>query len=159
MNDLGDSLDVKFADRLFTLQWTTDRVHVPGPLMASTFHEVLWPYSSSWTSHSPDLLIDELLTVIVGSGKYRFTPRPSAEGRDILRDRITEAVAAEMPLTFLTMWGAVKHYVVDEDQGPDLAEVFALFRLLELVESIKKVYPPGAVVRIVVEDFGVWYED
>jgi hypothetical protein len=102
-------------------------------------------------------LIVSLAGILNGTKNIRFSPRPSLQS---LRDRLTELpVDGGQPLRLLTMWGAIKHRVAPEDQAVDLAEVFAAKRLAELCASITDVYVGGVELYVLLEDFGVWYQD
>jgi hypothetical protein len=57
------------------------------------------------------------------------------------------------------MWGGLKHYVTDEEQGIDLAELFAVRQMSRLARTLGEIYPPGLRILVYLEDFGVWYED
>lgn len=137
------------------MAWENATSRVPAAVISGFVSDVLAPHTPSVAGST----VDRLLAIVLGSGRTRFAPRPGAEGAALVRQRIAAAVAREEPVSFLTMWGAIKHYVRDEDQGVDLAELFAVLRLVQLVRDVAEVHPPGAVVHVIVEDFGVWYED
>lgn len=102
----------------------------------------------------------ELLTdLIVGDSDNRFGPKPQAGDVANLRRKVSSHVRCQRPIELHVMWGGVKHYVADEDQGIDLAEVFAVGQLTRLARCIARYYAPGAVVTFILEDFGVLYED
>jgi len=151
----GDACALAKTTGDLTIAWESDASEVPAPAISGFVSDVL-------ASHAPPVAestVDRVLAIVLGSRRTRFAPRPDAEGCALVRRRIAAAVAREEPVSFLTMWGAIKHYVRDEDQGVDLAELFAVLRLVQLARDVAEVHPPGAVVHVIVEDFGVWYED
>ena len=83
----------------------------------------------------------------------------SSEGRALVRTHVSYWVEVGQPVHLLVMWGGLKHYVADEDQGIDLAEFYAVQQFERLVRQVGEVYRPGVVVLFCLEDFGVWYED
>ena len=158
MIDVDNFSDMSIVDGLFgqlAIEWSTEGVAVPAGLIAESVNAVANPGMAAPTGD----VVDQILAVIMGSKQTRFAPRPAAEGRAAVRDRIAASVARDAPIPLATMWGAIKHYVPDEDQEIDLAELFAAARLGQIVHDIGKVYPPGARLDVVIEDFGVWYED
>jgi hypothetical protein len=150
--------DMSIVDGSFgqlTVEWSTEGVAVPAGLIAKSVIGV----AHTETAVPSGGVIDQILAVIMGSKQTRFAPRPAAEGRAAIRERVAAAVARDAPIPLATMWGAIKHYVPDEDQEIDLAELFAAARLGQIVHDIGKIYAPGARLDVVIEDFGVWYED
>ncbi|MEU5553644.1 hypothetical protein ABZ738_28125 [Micromonospora sp. NPDC047793] len=142
-----------------TVDWSTEGVVVPAGLIAACVTGVVTVAGAERLVEPGENLADQIVAVIIGSKRTRFAPRPDAEGRALIRSRVAAAVAEGAPVPLVTMWGAIKHYVLDEDQEIDLAEVFAALRLAQVVRDIEAVYPPGARLDVVIEDFGVWYED
>ncbi|MER5627793.1 hypothetical protein ABT061_42905 [Streptosporangium sp. NPDC002544] len=146
---------VRVAGDDLTFSWSTEGLPIPPDLMTRAVSGIL---GSGGAPH-PGSTVDRILDIVVGSRHTRFDPRPDADGRRILRERIERAVSRNEPVPFSTMWGCIKHYVGDEDQGIDIAEVFTTLRLTQLVADIAEVYEPGARISLIIEDFGVWYED
>jgi hypothetical protein len=104
-------------------------------------------------------LVDELTALLVGTPDDRFGPPMGPEDRALVRNNVSYWMAAGQPVHLLVMWGGLKHYVTDEDQGIDLAEFFAVQQFRQLVSRAEEIYPPGVVILFFLEDFGVWYED
>jgi hypothetical protein len=135
--------------------WSTEGLPVPAALIATMVSDILRPQILR-----PGLsTIDQIIATIEGSKQTRFAPRLDPQGRALLRKRVEAAVSRNEPISLLTMWGSIKHYVQDKDQGIDLAELFAALRLAQLAADIGEVYPPGARMHVIIEDFNVWFED
>lgn len=138
-----------------TFSWSTEGLPIPPDLMTQAVSGIL----RSGKAPRPGSIVDRILDIVVGSRHTRFDPRPDEDGRRILRERIDRAVSRNEPVPFSTMWGCIKHYVCDEDQGIDIAELFTVLRLTQIVTDIAEIYEPGARISLIIEDFGVWYED
>jgi hypothetical protein len=108
------------------------------------------------TEKSP---VEAMTALLVGKPDDRFGPRMGPEDRALVRRNVSYWIEAGQPVHLLVMWGGLKHYVTDEDQGIDLAEFFAVQQFQRLIRQARKIYPPGVVVLFCLEDFGVWYED
>lgn len=106
-----------------------------------------------------DEIVRRVTACLLGDRENRFGARPTAEDERIVGRCVSRSVAAGEPVQVLVMWGGVKHYVPDDEQGIDLAEWFALRQFEGLREAIHAVYRPGIEVRFYLEDFGVLYED
>ena len=103
--------------------------------------------------------VDAVTALLVGASDDRFGPRMSLEDRALIRTHVSYWIEAGQPVHLLVMWGGLKHYVNDEEQGIDLAEFFAVQQFERLVHQAGEIYPPGVAVLFCLEDFGVWYED
>lgn len=103
--------------------------------------------------------VNGMTALLIGNSDDRFGPRMSPEDRALVRTHVAYWVEAGKPVHLLVMWGGLKHYVTDEDQGIDLAEFFAVQQFDRLVRHAREIYQPGIVILVCLEDFGVWYED
>ena len=103
--------------------------------------------------------VDAMTALLVGGSDDRFGAPMSPEDRALVRAHVSYWIEAGQPVHLLVMWGGLKHYVNDEDQGIDLAEFFAVQQFERLVRHARQIYQPGVVVLFCLEDFGVWYED
>jgi hypothetical protein len=108
---------------------------------------------------TPDSPADALTALLVGGADDRFGPRMDPEGRELVRTQVWYWIETGEPVRVLVMWGGLKHYVRDQDQGIDLAELFAVQQFRQLVRHAREIYPPGVVILFCLEDFGVWYQD
>lgn len=115
--------------------------------------------SETITSLSLHDTIETIADLILGTRENRFGPRPKDPDREIIRHRVRRWVESGEPVRMFVMWGGIKHYIPDEEQGIDLAELFVAQQFIRLHEAISSLYAPGLRVRFYLEDFGVLYED
>jgi len=103
--------------------------------------------------------VEAIVALLVGTRNDRFGPRMDAHDHEVIRAHVGHWVGAGQPVHLLIMWGGLKHYVTDEEQGIDLAELFAVRQMSRLARTLGEIYPPGLRILVYLEDFGVWYED
>lgn len=110
--------------------------------------------------HDPAAPLSSAITaLVVATKEERFARGLTPEEIGCLQEIVAASVARGSPVRAYVMWGAVKHYAPDEEQGVDLAELFALMQFARLHAEIQRIYPPGLDLHVYVEDFGVIYED
>lgn len=101
----------------------------------------------------------EVTALIVATKEERFGRAFSLDDLTALRQVVAACIGEQIPVQMYTTWGAIKHYVSDDEQGVDLAEWFALAQFARLRRDIQRIYPAGLALHIYLEDFGVLYED
>ena len=145
---------------------------IPGPLHEMTLElegaridrdAALRALDGAWGEPRPgpgaDSPLAGLASLLLGSRDDRFGPTPGTADVREVQGHVEHWVHRGAPVPILVMWGGLKHYVRDEDQGVDLAELFALRHLRRLSDAARATYPPGLRIMVCLEDFGVWYED
>lgn len=100
---------------------------------------------------TPAQLLDALTGQFVSTSQNRQGPSPKPEGLVSIRKTISFWVDQQKPIAVLVPWGSKKP--TNED-GIDVAELFALRQLMALNDRVRRVYPPGLVINIGIEDLG-----
>lgn len=94
-------------------------------------------------------LLEILTNVILGTKEIRYGSLPIPERLVVLRKTISTAIASGSPIPMLALWGSIK---ADFSHNLDIAEVFAIKRLVDVKNQITAVYKPGVDMIIRVED-------
>src|SRR5260221_8238753 len=102
----------------------------------------------------PELTLELLSKIIVGTKETRYGSLPSPESLVSIRQVIRRAVELHLPIPILTPWGGKK---AKTGERIDIAEVAALKQIDALNHRIQTHYNPGLSVRIRVEDVNAEY--
>lgn len=94
-------------------------------------------------------LVETISTILLGTKEYRFGPLPSVESQVVIRRIIRKSIESESRIPILVPWGSIKG---DFSSMVDIAELFAIKRLICINEEIKRFYYPGLDIVIRVED-------
>ena len=68
--------------------------------------------------------VEAIVALLGGTRNDRFGPRMDEDDHEVIRAHVGHWVGGGQPVHLLVMWGGLKHYVTDEEQGIDLAELF-----------------------------------
>lgn len=96
-------------------------------------------------------VLEILAALIIGTKENRYGPAPKPEYQVVIRNTIENAIAKNEPIPFLIPWGGRKTEI---NQSIDIAEVSALYQIINLDHAIRLYYEPGLRANIRVEDTG-----
>ena len=102
----------------------------------------------SLTNKTSGELLDAVTDAVVASGAVRLGPRPSPESLVAIREVLAHWIGKRMPIPFVVPWGSEK----PDGSAVDIAELSALKTLATARERIQRVYEPGAVFNLRLED-------
>lgn len=94
-------------------------------------------------------LLEVLTSIMVGSKELRYGPIPPPENLVTIRKTILSAIEKNLPIPVLVPWGGRK---MDKRISIDVAELSGLKQLIAVDTCIKKVYAPGLLINIRIED-------
>jgi len=98
-----------------------------------------------------DSLLDAVTRAFVGTGQVRQGPAPKLERLVAMRKVISHWMAKNEPIAVLVPWGSKK---ARNDMSVDVAELMALRQLIALRDRVAKIYAPGIIVDLGIEDLG-----
>ena len=99
-------------------------------------------------------LIEQLLTIIVGTKQVRYGSNPSDNTLAVVSGIIKRAVQLNVPIPVLVPWGGRKTVA---KELVDVAEISAIQQLVNLDNEVKKLYPLGLQTNIRIEDTGAFW--
>lgn len=100
---------------------------------------------------STESLLEIISALIIGTKDTRYGPAPKPEYQVAIRKVISEAISRKEPIPMLIPWGGRKAYGYD---SIDIAEVAALYQIINLDHAIRMYYEPGIRANIRIEDVG-----
>jgi hypothetical protein len=101
-----------------------------------------------------EAMLEAVTTELIGSGQYRYGPRPSPESLVEIRRVIRSHIADGDPIPVLVPFGGMK---AEPLNSVDVAELSAL-KILECLNArVATYYSPGLDVRIRIEDTGAYW--
>lgn len=121
---------------------------------ASCISALMQPIQPTFMSAN---LSGKIADALIGSKKVRLGSI-NPEQRMSLVNLIIPFIHHNYPIQMTTLWGSNKLYAADETRrGPDLADLFAIKRLVGIDESVRQVYPPGISFTVVRQDVGEYF--
>lgn len=99
-------------------------------------------------------LLDALTSAFVSSLQNRFGAAPTPEQLVAIRQVISLHTENDLPISVLVPWGSKKG---EPGHTVDIAELSAIRQLEALQERIKRVYKPGIIVDMAIENLGGQY--
>jgi hypothetical protein len=124
--------------------------HEYGELISRYFEE---KFPSSFRPNKSSLL-EILSEILVGTKDLRVGPLPKPESLVEIRKVIKEAVDRNVPIPVLIPWGGTKPTL---GELVDVAEVSALWQLVNLDSIVRMYHQPGLTVNIRIEDTGAYW--
>jgi len=98
--------------------------------------------------------LDAVTRVLVGSKEIRYGPQPSPENLVAIRNVIRYAMDRSVSIPILVPWGGRKANVSDH---LDIAEVSGIKQLLRVDNCVRKIYPPGLLINVRIEDINAMW--
>lgn len=100
-----------------------------------------------------DTLDDKLVSLLLGTRKYRQGKFPSSDQVEFLRDLVSSYTKKNKPINISILWGATKGFgVFNNSLEADVFDFMAFRRFLAIQKNIRTIYEPGIKVTVVVED-------
>ena len=99
-------------------------------------------------------VVDSVTAAFVASNKVRYGSAPNIESLFVMRSAIRYCVENNLPIRILCPWGSKKPL---NCKSLDVAEVMGLKALACLQARVQKVYEPGIIVNLRIEDTSGWH--
>lgn len=104
-------------------------------------------------------VVDAITEAFIATSQTRQGPQPTPESQVALRNVIRHWVELNEPIAVLVPWGSKKAVNTHE---LDVAELMGLRQLEALHDRVKRIYQPGVIINVMVENLGgnyIWYDD